>query len=990
MNQQSIRVLHVDDEPEFGDLTATFLEREDDRISVQTVTSASEALDAIKDRPPDCLVSDYDMSGLNGIELLQRVRDKCPGLPFILFTGKGSEEVASDAISAGVTDYVKKQTGTEQYELLANRVLNAVGARYAEERLTRQKQLMKLTELVGDTGGWELNLDTDEMALTTGARRLMGLEEDDEPVTFERWIDLYHPADRNDVRAAIDDVGDATDQVTATWRLGSDGDQRHVAVTMVSADGEDDGTTVRGAINDVSEHMRRQERLERTRERMEKALEATDSELFEIDPQANEELRYGPSERLYETSPEAAQPARPFLTEGIHPADRRRIERSITEAVEKAPATVTTEYRSDPEAGEDRWLRARLSGQPDETGSVRRVVGLSTDITAHKRREQKLRQYRTLLENINDAVFLVDSDRTIVYANEQSLANLNVTPGEVAEEPIMPIIERFAVDDTGVDAFEAALDAAFADRETDQPESVELTLSVDGTRLAFEYEFSQIPMEPPIAGESDPETAVAVVARDITERTARMTELRRTRALFTEMERIADIGAWEYDLDADEVTNTAGTRRIYGVDPDADLTLEGALDFYHPADRTRLERLFENCVESGDAYETDVRITTADGERKWVTARGERIDTRDGLAVRGYVQDITAEKERLARLRQIETLFENAQDMLFIIERAGEEFVIQRVNEAFERTTGLSNEQLRGQTPQDVFGTELGQQIEQQYRRCLETGEPLDYEETMEATKLPETDAPDDGTNTYWETRIAPVEIDGDDEWIVGATRDINERKRRQQELERQNERLEEFTSIVSHDLKNPLAVAAGHLELARDECESSQLDEVETALDRMNALVDDLLTLARSGDTVASPESVSLSRVAENCWRTVPTADSRLEVETEQTVRADPGQLRQLVENLFGNAVTHGGQNVTVTIGQSEDGFYIADDGAGIPTEERDEIFAAGYSTDDDGTGFGLRIAEDIATAHGWDIDVTDSDAGGARFEITGVEPTG
>ena len=988
MNQRPIRVLHVDDDSEFGDLTATFLEHEDGRFAVRTVTSATEALEVVRDRPPDCLVSDYDMPGLNGVELLQRVRDERPELPFILFTGKGSEGVASDAISAGVTDYVKKQSGTEQYELLTNRILNAVGARHAEERLTRQEQLMKLTELVGDTGGWELNLNTNEIALTAGARRVMGLDED-EPVTFEQWIGLYHPADRDDVQAIINDASEATDQVNATWRLDSDGDQRHVAVTMVSADGERDETVVRGAINDVSEHMRRREQLEQTRERMEQALEATNSELFEIDPQTNVETRYGPSERLYGISPEATQTAHPFLTKAVHPADGQRIEQSVAEAVEKAPTPITVEYRSDPDAGEVRWLHGRLSGRPDGTGDVKKIVGVSTDITAHKRRERRLRQYRTVLENINDAVFIADSDRTIVYANEQSLANVDLTADEVAEEPVLTLIERFAVDDAGVDAFEAALDTALADNETGQPESVELTLSVDGTRLVFEYEFSQIPTKTPITEESDPETAVAVVARDITERTARMTELRRTRELFSEMERIADIGAWEYDVDADEVTNTVGTRHIYGIGSDADLTLEEAFEFYHPADRTRLQRLFEDCVECGNAYETDVRIITADGEQKWITARGERVDTHDGRStVRGYIQDVTAEKERLTRLRQIETLFENAQDMLFIIERAGEEFVIQRVNKAFERATGLSNDQLRGQTPQDVFGTKLGRQIERQYRQCLETSEPLNYEETVEATKLPE--APDDGPDTHWETRIAPVEINGDDEWIVGATRDINERKRRQRELERQNERLEEFASIVSHDLRNPLTVAKGHLELAREERESSHLDDIGTALDRMNALVDDLLTLARSDDAVASLEPVSISRVVENCWATVPTASSRLEVETEQTIRADPGQLKQLVENLFGNAVTHGGRDVTVTVGQSEDGFYIADDGTGVPVEDRDEIFAAGYSTADDGTGFGLRIVEDIATAHGWDIDVTDSDTGGARFDIAGVEIVG
>ena len=105
--EKSIHVLHVDDEPDFGDLTATFLQREDDRFTVRTATSAAGGIDSIRDRPPDCVVSDYDMPGQNGLEFLQTVSEEWPDLPFILFTGKGSEEVASEAIANGATDYLQ-------------------------------------------------------------------------------------------------------------------------------------------------------------------------------------------------------------------------------------------------------------------------------------------------------------------------------------------------------------------------------------------------------------------------------------------------------------------------------------------------------------------------------------------------------------------------------------------------------------------------------------------------------------------------------------------------------------------------------------------------------------------------------------------------------------------------------------------------------------------------------------------------------------------
>jgi DNA-binding NtrC family response regulator len=172
-----IQVLHVNDDPELVELTAAFLEREYGSFEVVGATSASEGLERLDADPPDCVVSDYNMPGMEGIELLQTVREEFPELPFILYTGRGSEAVASDAISAGVTDYLQKQPGSEQFELLANRIRNAVQRRYESERATRQEELRRLTELAGDAGAFEIDYETGEMLMTEGVRRMVGLEE---------------------------------------------------------------------------------------------------------------------------------------------------------------------------------------------------------------------------------------------------------------------------------------------------------------------------------------------------------------------------------------------------------------------------------------------------------------------------------------------------------------------------------------------------------------------------------------------------------------------------------------------------------------------------------------------------------------------------------------------------------------------------------------------------------------------------------------------
>jgi signal transduction histidine kinase len=210
----------------------------------------------------------------------------------------------------------------------------------------------------------------------------------------------------------------------------------------------------------------------------------------------------------------------------------------------------------------------------------------------------------------------------------------------------------------------------------------------------------------------------------------------------------------------------------------------------------------------------------------------------------------------------------------------------------------------------------------------------------------------------------------------------LNQRSR----LQQQNDRLDKFTGVVSHDLRNPLSVATGRLELATEECDSNHLDSAQRALDRMETLIDDLLTLAREGEKVTNAQPVHLATIADKCWQNVKTNQAKLMTNTDQGVQADKNRLKQVFENLFRNAIEHGREDVTVTVGGLGDGFYIEDDGPGIPSDERDAIFEAGYSKSTDGTGFGLSIVEQIVTAHDWHIRVTDGTDGGARFEITNV----
>ncbi len=246
----------------------------------------------------------------------------------------------------------------------------------------------------------------------------------------------------------------------------------------------------------------------------------------------------------------------------------------------------------------------------------------------------------------------------------------------------------------------------------------------------------------------------------------------------------------------------------------------------------------------------------------------------------------------------------------------------------------------------------------------------------------------------YADVRVTSrfVYEDGETVYAVGALRDVSEWKARERELERQNERLDRFASVVSHDLRNPLAVAQGYLQLAEETGDPDHFERTAGALDRIGELVDDLLELARTGRGVGEVGPVLLSGVATEAWENVETGDARLGLPDDVTVQADRARLRQLLENLFRNSMEHGtdgtDDRLTVSLGPLDDraGFYVADDGVGIPEGMRDRLFETGVTGSDDGTGFGLAIVREIAESHGWEAAATNGEDGGARFEFTGV----
>lgn len=300
---------------------------------------------------------------------------------------------------------------------------------------------------------------------------------------------------------------------------------------------------------------------------------------------------------------------------------------------------------------------------------------------------------------------------------------------------------------------------------------------------------------------------------------------------------------------------------------------------------------------------------------------------------------------------------------------------ISEVNDAFCHVLGVDRTELIGTLLSDVPGIGLNSEVMITQALRQDNGGQITNRQVQY-------------TNRDGETRTALLSVQTvlveKTPSTVGVLADITE-------IQEKTERLEEFANIVAHDVRNPLQVAQARLNFLEDETtrEGDHLAAIDRSLVRIEDLIDKLLTVARTGEDNIETEQFLLTPCVESAWKTVETRDATIVTEMGEsvTVRGDEQRLMQLFENVFRNAIEHGGDAVTVRVGLLPDGFYVEDDGPGIPADVQGEVFQMGATTNPQGTGLGLSIVEEIVDAHSGRMAVTASSEGGARFEITDMQ---
>jgi len=970
---RQIHVLHVDDQPDVTDLASTLLERENDRLTVETAHDAEEGLSILAEAAIDCVVSDYEMPGRNGVEFLEVVREEYGDLPFVLYTGKGSEEIASEAISAGVTDYLQKETGTDQYAILANRIENAVEGWRAGRERRRQLEAIEAAQ----EGISILDEDATYTYVNEAYADLYGYEP--EEMIGEGWELVYRDTDvesiREDVLSEVYESGHWHGTTTGLRADGSTFVEDHVLAT--TSDGE-----LVCSVRDVTEERDRKAELERSEDFFTQAERVGDLGAWEYD--ANGEAIWSDGARRIVGVEDDVQPTVEGSLSFVHPEDRDRL-REVVEAALRDDENFDERCRIVRPDGTERWVR--ISGGPVEGGGDDQTIrGFIQDVTEQREREAELERTSARLQ----ALFDHSPDMINVHDADGRILDPNPTLCEKTGYDATTLT-GMAVWELDADIDEAEARRIWAEMETGDTRSVEGEYRrADGSTFPVEVHIAKF--------ELDGDPKFVVVSRDVTERTEREADLRRSERLFRAV--FEDPNILVGYLDVDGTVRDINQTALDYVDSDVE-SLVGTPFSETPwftGDPALQERVREwvRRAADGEYVEFEADLTTAVGRELFIEGVVRPVTDESGDVVSLLVsdRDVTRRRQRERELEQFETVIETVPDGVFIVDGSG---TVVLVNDAGADLVGVDAEDLSGRQFTDLVDEGVyDEDIVEAYTEAVREMLAARPERTFVQQ---EHQATVDGETRVHEFHLALRPFEDAFRGTIGVVRDVTEQRRMDRARKRQNERLQRFASIVSHDLRNPLNVANSRLELAREDGDDEHLAAVEDAHERMEAMIEDLLQLARDGDSVDETSPVDLEEVVADSWRTIDAPGATIETRPLGTVRADRSRLRQLLENLFRNAVEHGSTDaaagegssratdVSVEVGPLDDGFYVADDGPGIDPADHGDVFEYGYSTGESGTGLGLSIVDQVAEDHGWTVEVTDAETGGARFEVTGVE---
>jgi len=650
-------------------------------------------------------------------------------------------------------------------------------------------------------------LAPDGTLLEANATSLQYIEEsEDEVLGRPFWETPWWPeARQNDVRSWIERAagGEYVEYEADLERSG--GEFYRVEGTIRPVTG-DDGSPEALVVSarDVTERTRREEELQGTKNFYEQVLEQVPIELAVFSPDAefeyvNPQSASDPDVRewlLGHTNEEYCH------ERGIDPTVGRRRDTAIRTAARTETRTELEELLETDE-GPRQYLRVH-GPLTNLEGEVTHVAAFGLDITEQKRREEKTSSLYTATE----ALLKAETEEEVAhrieevvretfayplngvhFAREGQLVPVCVSPGIAERWPDMPARDldgdglgarayRSGTTTTAADlsTFDTSIDYKDLRSGTCIPVGPHGVISLGSTEVDGIAPFDVRLLE-----------LLAADAAAVLDRIEYEHKLERQNDLFAKAQEIAQVGAWEYDVETSTLRWTDEVYRIYDLPQRSVPTVQTALEHYHPDDRSTIRNAFTRAVEEGEPYDVELRLTNEEGEQRWVRTRGEpQFEEGEVVRVRGTIQDITERKEREQRLavttRRLEAILEHTMRPMYLKDTDGRHLL---VNRRFRDLFDLDDGEAVGQTNEDLVSPGVAQPIRDHDRRVLEQGTPLEVEEQIFvdgeeriflSSKVPLYDI---GTAADPNTPVA----------VFGVSTDITARKQQERALRRKERR---------------------------------------------------------------------------------------------------------------------------------------------------------------------------------------------------------
>ncbi|QLK26395.1 ATP-binding protein [Natrinema zhouii] len=633
---------------------------------------------------------------------------------------------------------------------------------------------------------------------------------------------------------------------------------------------------------------------------------------------------------------------------------------------------------------------------------VRNVANILAMAIENERTE---RRFEAVFDDPNILVGLLEPDGTVIDINRTAMEYIDADLADVTGEQFWETPWWGDGGDVRSDVkawTERAATGEYVEFETD-------IFEPDGTEHTINGVFR------PVTNDDGDVVSIVVSDRDVTERKAHERYLRDAKAQLEAATEAGAVGTWEWQIPENLMTVGTSFAETFGIDPvDArdGVPLEWFIDAIHEDDRDRVEAAIEDAVERCGEYEAEYRVWNADGELRWVVARGHVESDEDGNPVTfpGALTDITerkrAELEVEKQRKELETLFQVLPVGAVV---ANEDGSLLRANDSAKEIWGG-----------DVFDAESIAEYEKYSAVWAETGEPVEPEDWTMAQVLrgEEVAEPNvyeietfDGDRRIIMEHGMPVRDDrGNVSRAVVTLTDITERREFQRKLEEtveqveeSNERLEQFAYAASHDLQEPLRMVTSYLQLlesqysdAFDEDGQEFLAYAVDGAERMHEMIDGLLEYSRvetRGDPLEPIDlETALEDVIDDLQLQIEETDAEITVGDLPVVEGDASQLRQVFQNLLDNALTYYDDDPPrVHVDAERRGrewvLSVRDEGIGIDPENQDRVFTVFdrlHSREEyEGTGIGLALCQRIVERHGGEIWVDSEPGDGTTFSL-------